>query len=482
MKARAGQVAVYLVLVLVAITVLVLMNVGTFLAVSARNTTMNGGDAAALAVARYQGELLNRIGRWNIEHLQAALAGNTNACAQITTNQLKCCFLDPLEGIAIGNQAAKNNGCDRNDGMLAILRQHAFDIRQHYVGNPELYPEPWEGAWEEYARRLEIAIAPGIYAGPDNIDFMDPVTGHMLLNQQFYQAIAGMNWCWFKFNAPDLLERYTSFGSWGGRAAVFPEGDGEMRRRKSVNSEVYSLNLDVRVGSAIDLLGKALIMKLTGASEEEIDQAPLLTDPSQAWFFYGRDVWRIWWELETDGEWGFPAMGRVRPEYNVRGCAAICRVTLGYANVLSDVSAEGEENTAPTDREAVWSAAAKPFGTVETWEGSRDAVTALNGFVTDAFTEVRLVPLDGVGGRDLSTANPEWMNHVHNHLVDYLERGPRLEHGMVKGSTCWYCQQLKAWESSVFRSKGRNWLRYHSSDCVRPTGGGGGHGGSAHGH
>lgn len=51
MKARSGQVAVYLVLALVAIVVLVLMNVGAFLAVSARNRTMNGGDAAALSVA-----------------------------------------------------------------------------------------------------------------------------------------------------------------------------------------------------------------------------------------------------------------------------------------------------------------------------------------------------------------------------------------------------------------------------------------------
>ena len=48
MRAQRGQVAVYLALVLVAITFLVMMNVGTFLGVSARNSTMNAGDAAAL--------------------------------------------------------------------------------------------------------------------------------------------------------------------------------------------------------------------------------------------------------------------------------------------------------------------------------------------------------------------------------------------------------------------------------------------------
>ena len=51
MKGRDGQVALYLVMVLVAIAFLVFMNVGAFLAVTARNRTMNAGDAAAVAVA-----------------------------------------------------------------------------------------------------------------------------------------------------------------------------------------------------------------------------------------------------------------------------------------------------------------------------------------------------------------------------------------------------------------------------------------------
>ncbi|MBR2065502.1 MAG: hypothetical protein IJ983_00245, partial [Kiritimatiellae bacterium] len=62
MKARRGQVVVYLALALLAIVVLTLMNVGAYLAVSAKNRTMNAGDAAAIAVAKHQGELLNRIG------------------------------------------------------------------------------------------------------------------------------------------------------------------------------------------------------------------------------------------------------------------------------------------------------------------------------------------------------------------------------------------------------------------------------------
>lgn len=450
MKARSGQAAVYLVLVLVAVMILILMNVRTFLGVSARNRTMNGGDAAALAVARLQGELLNQIGAGNLAHLKAALTGDSEECLQIQTRLLRTAFLAPLEGITCGNEAARRNGCERNDLMLEILRRHVFDIRSYYVNNPDLYPEPWLGAWEEYAQHLELAIAEGIWAGPDNIDFIDAATGHLLLNRLFYNAIAGETWCWFRFNAPNLLLDYNSFRDWG----PLPGGDLETRRRKCVNSEVYSLNLDYRVGSAVELLGVELIAELTGATADEITNSPLLTDRTQGWFFYEPNMWRRWWEIDPNE--GFPAMGAVRPEYDVRGAAAICRVT-------SD--------------SAVWSAAAKPFGTVASKEGGLQVVTAQNGFVTAAFTDVRLVPLDGVGGADLSTAEPAWMEHVRDHLDDYLQNGPR------RGRSCWYCQQLVKWEGATFRQRGARWIKYHANDCTRGEGGlPGGRGGSAHGH
>lgn len=463
MKARSGQVVLYLAFVLVAIAFLVLMNIGTYLGVSARNSTMNSGDAAALAVARYQGELLNRIGTWNIEHLKAAIKGDAVACDEIAMRQLRTVFLEPLEGIRIGNEAAKENGCDENEGMKRILSEHARDVRTYYATNPDLYPEPWEGAWEEYAQRLELAIAGGIWAGPDNIDFLDPATGHYLLNQGFYQAIAGRDWCWFHFNAPGLLSNYSSFRDW----EPLPRMDDETRRRKCVNSEVYSLNLDLRVGSAVDLLGTNLIARLTGATAEEMKEAPLLRDRSQRWFFFDTvDPWRTWWEIDPMGEWEFPAMGTVKAEYDIRGCAAVCRVSRVFSTVVDDAS----------EREAVWSAAAKPFGTALDEEGRTDVVTAPKGFVTSGFTDAKLVPLDTVGGRDLSTANPEWMEHVRYHLGGYLQHGPD------KLRSCWYCRQLVDWEKPTVRSTGARWLKYHSKDCIRPCGSGGGHGGSAHGH
>lgn len=467
MKARRGQVAVYLALVLVAICLLVVMNVGAYLSVSIKNQTMNAGDAAAIAVARWQGQLLNEIGTLNIRHLQQLTNDSDTAaveCAKIMVEQARICFLGPLHGISEGNEAAKANGIESNDDMVDILKQHVIDIRTIYAQGTELYPEPWQGAWEEYAQALELEIGQGIVAGPDNIVFVDEVGGHMLLNRQFYNAIAGRNWCWFHFNARGLLDNYSSFKDWG----ELPSADDELRRRRCANSEVYSLHLIARGGSALQLFGRPLIAKLLGVSESQLENTELLSDPNQVWYFYDDQEWRDWWEMDPDGEWRFPVIGKVKPEYNVRGCAAICRVEKNIPNVVLENSGE---------RASRWSAAAKPFGTVVTQEGERGVVTAVNSLVLPgSFTDVRLVPLDSVGGRDLATADSGWMWHVRDHLKAYCKSGPWGLGG------CFYCDQLRIWEDPAVRGRAIEWLKNNSKSCVRNIGSGNARGGTAHGH
>lgn len=464
MKQRNGQVALYLVLSLVVITVLAAMNVGAFLAVRARNYTMNAGDAAALAVAKYQGELLNQIGELNILHLKAAIAdkiSGKDGCDEIVKKQCELCFLAPMEGIRIGSEFARQNGIEDDDAMAGILRNHVVDVRNLYEKNPDSYPPPWEGAWEDYAAHLEAALAGGVAAGPDNVDFVDAAGGHILLNQSFYHAIAGRNWCWFHFNAMGVLNGYTSFTDW----EPLPIADERTRQERCANCEIYSLNLVPRTGSAVDLLGTNLIMQLTGATAGQLAASATITNRNQVWYFYG-SMWRKWWEIDPDGEWQFPVVGPVRPEFDVRGAAAICRVNKLIPDVLGGVG----------DRRSVWSAAAKPFGSVENEQGELKPVTAFRGFVTPAFFEARLVPLDTVGGKDLSTADPEWMEHVREHLPRYMKYGPPLS------SECYYCQQLITWERAYIRNEGKRWLKYNSKSCIRTDGPGSQHGGSAHGH
>ena len=462
MMARRGQVAVYLIMVLVAVCFLMLMNVGAYLAVSAKNKATNAGDAAALAVAKRQGELLNTIGKLNVEHLEAAARDDEERCREIETEQMQLSLLGPVDCIGLGNEAARKNGADRSDRMRDILAQHAIDIRNYYVNNPDLYPEAYEGAWEAYAQKIEVAIGGGIWAGPDNIEFLDAWGGHTLLTKNFYNAIDGRNWCWFYFH-PGILDSYSTFRDW----APLPSSDMGVRRRRCVNSEIYSLHLKVTTGSAVTLLGTNLIARLTGAGMEEIAGSKELRNPLHKWFFYDESRWRKWREIDPV-ESGFPVMGCVKREYDVRGCAAGCRVERSYVKL-----------TGVGERKTVWPSAAKPFGTVEDEEGEVGVVTSLGGgFVVPAFAKAGLVPVDSISdGGCLSTADPDWMEHVKKHLAGYLQNGPSNLSG------CWYCQQLAKWERPSFRQIGKTWLKYHSGECARSGECGPcGSGGTAYGH
>ena len=485
MKARHGQVALYLAFTLVAVMVLVLMNVGAYLAVTAKNRAMNAGDAASLAVAKMQGELLNQIGNLNLAHLtavcdrsraegltpeerEARLREAREACRQLTEEQRRICFLGPLDGIRIASDWARRNGITLVDEEAElVLREHVSDILGGYALDVEQYPEPWEGAWREYAERLGAEIGGGIYAAPDNIDFVDAAGGHLLLNAQFYNAIAGRNWCWFHFNAPGVVESYGGFRDWG----PLPTADDETRRRRCCNSEIFSLHLEARVGSALLLFGRDMLKELTGLSDEDIDDSVLVRDETQVWYFYDMtDAWRPWYEIDPDANEyndgrGFPVVGKVKPEYDVRGCSANCRVTRRFMNVVF------EDET----RFTRWTGAAKPFGTVQNEDGNPDVATARKGLVLPSFNEVRLVPWDAVGGADTERPNLDMLLHIRKHLPVYLLDG-RLSPG------CFYCDQLRQWERPAIHEEARRWLKQNAKTCRRPTSGGHGRGGTAHGH
>lgn len=481
MRAHKGQVALFLVFVLVVLVLLVLLNVDTFLSVRAKNRLQNAGDAATLAAARKQGSLINEIGRLNIEHLKlAATPTNDMSVAQvqqlrdqietqIVAEQRRLALLGPVDALRLANEAAKKNGMEVRDEFAKILYEHVRDIRTVYAGGGQQgdpYPEPYPGAWTEYASRIESVIAEGLATGPDNIEFYDGLGGHFLLNRQFYLAIAGREWCWFHFNAPGLLSSYTSYHDW----APLP-----LRRDNSMdNSEIFSLHVTARKASLGELFTpaelKALVERYAEKSltEEELHDT-LLFDKEQVWFCFEPGRWRRWFNglslADDEGGYEFPIAGEIKPEYNVRGCAAVCRC-------LNDVSAVAIDQTA----EFTWSAAAKPFGVLEDLEGGIGPVTGLKNFVVPCLDTVRLVPIDAVGGESLGTADYGWVAHVRYHLGPYLLNGPRA-------NGCFYCLQLETWERDSFRREGERWLKHNSGSCRRTHGGGpGGRGGTSHGH
>ena len=445
MRLRHGQVALYLIAVLVAVTVLVMMNVGVFLSVRTKNRAMNAGDAAAIAVAGLQGSLLNEIGRLNIEHMKAALAGDWERCGEITNRQVRICLLGPLDGVAAGNEAAAGNGAheDASGGMLELLRRHVAFVRQGLADTPDLYPEPYEGAWTEYADRLESVVGglvDGLVAGPDNIEFIGALHQPPLVDEGFYDAIEGRDWCWF-------------YGKW---EHLFDCGYAQMpypdvtQRQPCHNSEIYSLHLDFRGAPVDSAQWRETVKLLTGCDDATFENSAIITNTAQVWAFYD-SRWRKWHEMSLP----YPVRGDVKPEYDVLGCAAACRV---YGE-SPGLAVEGGHIIS-------WQAAAKPFGTVTDVNGEIAPVTALMRLVTPAFEDVRLVPYYSVyDGNCMKTADTDWMTHVREHLDDYLASGP-------KGRGCRYCTQLLRWEDPSFRAAGKTWLNLNWQSCRRPRGGG----------
>jgi len=473
---RRGQVALYLLMTIVVLAVVTFMNVDIFLAVRAKNRVQNAGDAAALAAARVQGENLNRLGALNIAHIVAAAENDSDLCRAIELEQRRLALLGPVEALRKANEAAAANGMKKTDDdrFAKILREHVETIRMVYSGgvnaDGDPYPEPWEGAWMEYASAIEQVIAGGLVTGPDNCEYYDARGGHLLLMRNFYHAIAGRNWCWFHFNAANTLSSYANWHGWSALPSRKTNTEG--------NCELFSLHVAARTGALTDTFTFKEIAALASkwgsreVSEAEVTLAPELTNSAAVWFYFEPAAWGRWFDgrrlAGTEDGYEFPLVGEVRPAYNVRGASAVCRCVATGTSIL------GEDATS-----YIWSAAAKPFGRIADDLEGDIPVTARKFFVLPVFDAVRLIPLDAAGSEDLATADYDWVQHVRHHLNDsdgYLARGPR------SGAACYYCRQLVDWERPTIRRTGLEWLKHHSKTCVRGTGGPGSHGGTPHGH
>lgn len=468
MKASRGQVALYLLLALVAVMVLVLANVGAFVAVRAKNRAMNAGDAAALAAAHRQAELLNEIGTLNLRHAEAEAVGDWEKCLDIVRRQRKLAFLGPIDCLRRASEAAKANGAMPDDEMAGIIRRHVSDIRAKYAQNPDLYPEPWEGAWEEYAAALSEIAASGVCAGCDNVDFLDAVECFPLTAKSFYSMIEGGAWCklvvarweWLldcdSHNMPRPTAREAS--------AV-------------VNSEFCSLHLTVAplVPDASEVAEVRALLARSGAEFPPLAEAGILDnrppdDPSRLYFFYDTaGVWRQWDELDPQGRLHLPVLGKARPEFDVLGCAAVFRVTGEMPRLLSD-----------TTGRTTWNAAAKPFGTVGTPFGVASVIAPeLRSLVLPAYDAVRLVPVGAANadGKDLSTADAKWLDHVRDHVPAYCADGV----GGLPGG-CGYCACLRRWEDPAFRARAAEWIARNAETCRRGSGGPSSTGGTSYAH
>ncbi len=452
-----------------ALTILIfalLWNIDLHRLVTGKSHAQNAGDAAALAAARWQGESLNLVGELNLMHALALGADDVASVEAVTSMQARICFTGPLAGLVVSQIAAKNNRAYNDNDFTALLNEHARDVRRYdeAVGGRLLFPEPFPGAWNEYAGMLEAIAADGIAAAPDNALFFGDVTsGHILLEKDFYEAVSGRQWCWFYLNTATsdnpprtLLDDFSSFESFGPLPPPNPP--------RYENSEIFGLGL-LSHSVALRRIGGIEDAILSAAESEGIGMAGYVSTNvlprEETWYFYSGSVWDSPWPgMDPDAPDALPMAGPVKAEYNYTGADAVVRL---YVTTYR-MTARNAEDT------LVWTAAAKPFGYLVDADSSTRLMPHAYGLVLPAFRDIRLIPIDAASSGGDGSFDIEWRRHTDEHLPVYLDCG-RLEGG------CTYCSRIRRFEDPVFRTEGVLWLRENYKLCVLPPRGGGGHGG-----
>lgn len=461
--AKRGQVMIFMVVFLVILVLIGLFNYDLHKIIRTKHVARNGGDAAALAAARWQGIILNLIGELNIVQAAAwtdALSTGApdcpaaDACADL---QARLCLAGPLVGLAASQQAAKNNGVFVNADFTRDLTEHATLVRNEYdirfPDQPYQNPPGEPSCWIDYADMLDLLALEGIAAAPDSYRFYSDFASraHYLLNPDFYSAVSTRSWCWFYFNAMALLETYDNWRDWPALPLI--------TEPRPLNSEYFSLYLrrEDRLDSLPFARGAAraasiadFLTLLSDEADAPIDPAVMTVDST--WFRFQEGEWGPWSDRIPEG---FPFLGEIRETADAAGADAA---------VLLETTMQRLTPGSPPDT-LVWSAAAKPFGALG------DRPPTLYGLVLPAFTDIRLIPVDTSSAPSRGT-EPGWGVHIYRHLEPYLEDGPGA---LVPG--CFYCDQLRTWERQAFRQAGLDWLAAYSDRCHVPTGGGGGGGG-----
>ncbi len=458
---RSGQTLIFLVMSVVILAFVALWNFDLHKTVFVKSIAQNGGDAAALAAARWQAQTLNLIGDLNIVQAVAWTEGDQASAQEIAEIQARLCYVGPMIGFLAAQQAAKNNGLFANDKYTARVRSHAQNVRNSYTSlggdGQMLFEEPYAGCWQEYADMIETVADNGIAAGPDNARFYTDYSGsHLLLDPGFYDAVAGENWCWFLHHAYELLLNYDNYFWW-------PQLPDRLSATRPVNCEYFGLGLRKTEWS-----GDATVVKWMNEIGMERNLRPVPIEKASlsvtsSWYSYDPDLWGPWSAISPAGEWPFPATGTVKSQYDYMGADAAVRVEATASRLTPRSGAS----------HIVWSAAAKPFGFL-----GEDQAPMSAGLVLPAFRSVRLIPIDASSAPGAGAFNLYWRDHIEAHLPVYMKQGPSA----IPSDQCGYCAQLVTWENALFRQRGISWLREYSDTCQVEGGPGGGAGGTRRGH
>ena len=471
---ECGQIVLVLAFMLLGLLLLALVGVDAFLASHRKNRLQNAGDAAALAAARWQGITLNALGALNLAKIDtlckvgdpstdpAAWDAATNICERLTALQERIAFAGPLMGFYAAQRAAQKNGMGEQDADMAALVAEAA-ARALMLEGTELWPEKAA----DYADMLRGASRDGVFAGADNAQYFNFAiqANHPLYSKAFYEAVAGEDWCWFYLRG-GMRDLLASFSGWdeipfaGNGSPENPEFFGTGIR--TVRGALADFNLDWTEPQT-----RAAVIELAdrnacpNVNDFSLQQCGVITNRNLSWVAYGTD-WHAWNRMHRSDEARLPLISDVKEKYNVQGAFAAARVYQILEPFTPGVSR----------RVNVWTAAAKPFGSIDdrtvTWNGEFP-------LVTPAFTDVRLVMLGAFDEGSMNMADRAWVTHTRDHI--------QPPSSIAHANGCPYCAALKKWEDPEFRAKGVAWLAENGAEqCRRPTGGGAPGGGTRHAH
>lgn len=448
LKPRAGQAILLLLSLLIAMAML------SFWVLDIRSFIMNrliaqdGGDAAALAAARWQAAGLNLCGELNL--IQAYMLTddkeNVYAAQALHELRLRVQLTTPILAAHAAQLVAEENDLPEIPDGTKYVREFRDSV---------LLDGFYEGAEEDLREMLILLARDPIRAVPMSGIFEDSEFHNYLIDETFYDAILSRNWCYFYKNP--FLKNYSSRKDFGPvpKMRMAPFFD---LRLSSKQSSLDRLEIINTLSDQLTSIGHPPLQNPTEKPENEltdaereryVDQIHVIgggSFPIQ-WTIYEESDWREWTQMHPGN---LPIQGHLKEGYDYDGANIALAVQL--------------KNT-------YWIATAKAFGRI-----GRES-PATYGLALGGFEAVRLVPVDST---DLGTYdfNFAWLTHIRHHIQPYMDRGSSsLEPG------CRYCDALRLWGSSEFRHSILVWLAKHGHTCTPPVGPGpGDSGGTRYGH
>ena len=448
---KEGQVALVLAFMLLGLVLLTIVGVDSFLAAHRKNRMQNAGDAGAIVAARWQGITLNALGAINLAKIEAVCRAGDEAnqikaqdvCRRLSAMQERIAFAGPLMGFFAAQRAAAANGVDTPDEDMGKILDESIQRSSLLLGT-----ELWPQKATDYATMLRGAAADGVFCGVDNAQYFDytPESGHILYNQGFYSAVKGRDWCWFYYRG--MLDYLRSFSGWGSipeprpASPDNPEFFGvDMRMRNCALADLAPYwSVDELCDAVLDLANRN---DCPGVTDFALRKSGVLTNSLMSWAVYN-DEWHEWHRMHRNGS-GL-LVSDVKDKYDVQGAFAATRVRQMFEPLTPGVGR----------RFNVWTAAAKPFGSMEertvTWDGNFT-------LVAPAFTDVRLTMLAAFPDSRFGMADRDWLVHVREHVV------PPSSVKHVAG--CPYCAILKEWETPALRTAAVKWLDKNGDEQCR---------------